>query len=427
MKCLKLLPVPIVDHPSRLIEASVTHADQYRPFLPKSCLSESVMLDDLALVIRHIRQFSKSKDTMMAYRTEANRFLNWCWLIAEKSIKEVSRSDAMEYLEFAIFPDPSWCAEKTANTHIYKSGKAEINPKWRPFVLESGSIYSQASVNAIFMRLSSLYESLLAEQAVEGNPVQSIRQKSSYTNRSVKRHDQFVLTDAEIKTCIDVCEQASYDAEEAYSAGECSYRNVLFSERDLFTFSLMLGCYMRVSEFVSNGISLPVHSDFHRDTDGNWWIRVLGKGNVERIIAVSDDVLQALMRYRDSLGLSPLPSPNEKVPLIPNLRDAEMDGAHVKIASLSPVTETSTVQRYMKEVFIRARKLMCDQNRSEDAYQLLTASCHYLRHTGISKDVQERRIEHVRDDAGHQSSDTTWSYVQAVDRERAASKRNRSS
>lgn len=422
----KLLPVPVIDHPARLLDSSITQAEKYRAHLPPCSLSEQEMLDDLLLVIRHIRQFSKSADTMKSYRTETNRFLNWSWLKAGKRITEMKREDVIEYLEFAIYPDPDWCSNQTASTHIIDpNGLRIINPLWKPFKLDPGAIYSQASINAVFIRLSSLYETLIAEEVVDQNPVQAIRQKSKFTNKSVKRHDQFVLTDTEIQFCIDVCEQASYEADEKQASGEGSYRDVLYAERDLFTFSLMLGCYLRVSEFVANDISAPLHSDFHKDNDGNWWLRVTGKGNQERLITVSDDVLNALMRYRDALGLPPLPSSGEKTPLIPNLRDAEVSGDSVSLKSLVTVSDVSTVQRYMKSVFSRARQLMASQGRFEDAYQLLTASCHYLRHTGISNDVQHRPIEHVRDDAGHNSSETTWSYVQAVDKERAASKRNR--
>ena len=41
-----------------------------------------------------------------------------------------------------------------------------------------------------------------------------------------------------------------------------------------------------------------------------------------------------------------------------------------------------------------------------------------MRHTGISRDVQVRPREHVRDDAGHASMATTDRYIQSDLRER---------
>lgn len=40
----------------------------------------------------------------------------------------------------------------------------------------------------------------------------------------------------------------------------------------------------------------------------------------------------------------------------------------------------------------------------DDASDLRTATVHWLRHTGISEDVKFRPREHVRDNAGHQTS-----------------------
>ncbi len=37
----------------------------------------------------------------------------------------------------------------------------------------------------------------------------------------------------------------------------------------------------------------------------------------------------------------------------------------------------------------------------EDMIKLKVASAHWLRHTGISRDVKTRPLAHVRDDSGH--------------------------
>ena len=50
-------------------------------------------------------------------------------------------------------------------------------------------------------------------------------------------------------------------------------------------------------------------------------------------------------------------------------------------------------------------------NQCEEAANLSVATVHWLRHTGISEDVQIRPREHVRDDAGHRSSITTDRYI----------------
>ena len=61
----------------------------------------------------------------------------------------------------------------------------------------------------------------------------------------------------------------------------------------------------------------------------------------------------------------------------------------------------------------------------DDAADLKAATVHWLRHTGISEDVKFRPREHVRDDAGHQSMQTTDRYIESDDRERHLSARKK--
>jgi hypothetical protein len=60
----------------------------------------------------------------------------------------------------------------------------------------------------------------------------------------------------------------------------------------------------------------------------------------------------------------------------------------------------------------------------EEAESLISATVHWLRHTGISDDVKIRPREHVRDDAGHSSSAITDKYIDIELRERHLSAKN---
>jgi hypothetical protein len=59
--------------------------------------------------------------------------------------------------------------------------------------------------------------------------------------------------------------------------------------------------------------------------------------------------------------------------------------------------------------------------KSDEAQDLASATVHWLRHTAISADVEERPREHVRDDVGHGSSVTTDRYIDIDRAERHAS------
>ena len=143
---------------------------------------------------------------------------------------------------------------------------------------------------------------------------------------------------------------------------------------------------------------------------------MVGKGNKLRIIAVSDTMLSALSRYREALELSPLPSPSESTPLIP------------KSKGKGPVESTRQIRRLIQACFDKAILRLQEKNQYDEANTLETATAHWLRHTGISDDVNKRGrpIMHVREDAGHNSIVTTEGYsdVETKDRHHSAKEQN---
>lgn len=148
-----------------------------------------------------------------------------------------------------------------------------------------------------------------------------------------------------------------------------------------------------------------------------YWIKVtkkvLDKGNKERDISVSDELLAALKRYRHSLGLTPLPSNIEQEPLLP------------KLIGQGGISNTRYLRALVQQCFDRAKQLMKQDGLREQAKELEIATVHWLRHTGISEDVKIRPREHVRDDAGHSSSAITDRYIDIERRARHSSARHK--
>ena len=164
--------------------------------------------------------------------------------------------------------------------------------------------------------------------------------------------------------------------------------------------------YLRVSELVADERSNPTMGDFRKDQDGNWWFHVTGKGNKDRTIVVSNEMLESLRRYRASMNLPPLPAAGEKTVLLRKTR------GH------GPISSTRQVRRIVQDCFDAAFERMKEQGLEDDANDLRTATVHWLRHTGISEDVKTRPREHVRDDAGHATMATTDRYIESDRRER---------
>lgn len=145
---------------------------------------------------------------------------------------------------------------------------------------------------------------------------------------------------------------------------------------------------------------------FAKDSSGCWWFTTVGKGNKERQIAVSDEMLASLTRWRLFLGLSALPSIADNSVLIPKLRGS------------GPMSDTAPLRRLVQQCFDLAAHQLSLNEDQEEAEGLREATVHWLRHTGISEDVKIRPREHVRDDAGHSSSATTDRYIDVERRER---------
>jgi len=244
--------------------------------------------------------------------------------------------------------------------------------------------------------LSSFFNYLVNEEYCNINPLAQIRQKSKYFRKQQGKKPIRRLSEL----------QWGYVIETAEKLADI---NPATHERTLFIMNALFAMYLRISELAASPRWTPVMGDFFMDLDGNWWFKTVGKGNKERQIAVSDAMLKALKRYRQSLSLTPFPSPGENLPLIPTYRGT------------GPITGTRHIRKIVQGCFDAAVDGLIKDGFKEEADQLMSATVHWLRHTGISEDVKTRPREHVRDDAGHGSSAITDRYIDIELRERHAS------
>jgi len=351
-----------------------------------------------------------SEATFNAYRRELERLLQWCGLIAKKNLRELKRTDIEAFIEFCQSPPLAWIATKKTPRYLTKEGERVPNHEWRPFVVTLSKVdikngkhpdpkqytISQKALQAVFAVLGSFFNYLIHEEYLGANPVSQIRQKSKYIRKQQNQRVIRRLSELQWGYVLETAAQMAAENSEKH-------------ERTLFIMNALYGMYLRISELAASERWVPQMGDFHRDMDGNWWFTTVGKGNKERQIVVCDAMLNALKRYRESLDLTPLPSPGESTPLIK------------KTNSPTAITSTRHIREIVQRCFDKAYENMVRDNLQEDAEQLTTATVHWLRHTGISDDVKHRPREHVRDDAGHGSSAITDKYIDVEKRERHAS------
>ncbi len=395
MKNDKEIPLPLFDSLENL-ETTAIDPSLYKNFCEA----------DFLISKKFLKSYSGSKGTFNSYRREVERLIQWCNLIAGKNLKALKPLDIESYINFCKRPPLTWISTSKPPRFIEQEEKRIPNPEWRPFVATiSKSAYhlgqspqvkkfkfTQSSIKEIFPILSTFFNCLLQEEYVNRNPVALIKRKT--------RFYQDQADTVKIRRLSELQWQYVIESAQILAAQNPKH------ERTLFIMSALYSLYLRISELTANNRWSPKMSDFFRDSDGNWWFMTVGKGNKKREIAVSDEMLKALQRWRRHLGLTNLPGLADNTPLLPKEKIPE------------PISSTNYIRRIVQFCFDFAMNRLRADNFEEEAVLLQEATVHWLRHTGISDDVKHRPRDHVRDDAGHSSLLITDRYIDIDRRER---------
>ena len=371
---------------------------------------------DYQHALNFLYSYRGSKETFAAYRRDIERFLQWSWFIREQSILKHKRQDIEAFIEFCIKPYKRWIGTKTVARFKNQNDhdRRVPNQEWRPFEaslskkeVRAGHTptkddyqCSQKSLKALFAILSSFYSFCQQEDICEVNPVALIRQKSKFLQKESPLTTVRRLTNEQWQMVLTMATKKAAD-------------NVKH-ERTVFILSCLYSLYLRISELTADERWTPTMSDFFKDNNGHWWLKTLGKGNKIRQIAVSNEMIKALTHYRTVyLHLSPLPVLGETTPLL----------GHSKNPNRA-ITDSRMIRRIVQTCFDEAAAKI-QKTSPEEADNLLVATVHWLRHTGISEDVKHRPREHVRDDAGHSSGAITDKYIDVELTARANSARKK--
>lgn len=412
MKC----PLPLFDDAIYLRELSGAKLIKAKPrtdSMPPG-ISEDDVVSDYRVIVDFLLSYSASPDTFKSYRREIDRFVLWAWFVRKEPLPGLKRMDIEAYLDFCKKPPLEWISTEIHRRFVDEQGLRVPNPSWRPFVAtvsksakRSGAVatekswtQSQSALKSTLAILRTFFEFLLDEEHVGRNPVAQLKSKARKAASSQRKKDVKRLTKLQAKSLFD-----ALDANQI-ALGPEQY------ERLRFMLSCLMSMYLRISDIAASGDRQPVQGDFFYKThnlpsgqEKTWWFRVLGKGNKLRQIPVSEDLLLALKRYRTSLGLSPLPAIGESLPLF------------LKAKGKGGLTSSRHVRSMLQKLFDEAYNLLKKQGLDEDADSLTACTVHWLRHTGISEDVQQRPLTHVQDGAGHSSLATTGIYIENDDYE----------
>jgi integrase len=337
---------------------------------------------DLQAIQAWLARFVDTPTTFSNYRKEAERLYLWAVFQLGKPISSLTHEDFLVYQHFLLDPQPreKWVA-----------GGGRKHPRgderWRPFY---GPL-SVSSQRQAMIILNVMFSWLVEAGYLAGNPLSLSRHRARRVKPRITRYLDPELWQ-EVKAFVEGLPRETNRERAHY-----------FRNRWLFTLLYLGG--LRISEVGENTMG----SFFcRRDRDGEerWWLEILGKGDKERLVPATNEMMVELARYRREMGLPPYPTPNEETPLaLPIGKSRE------------PLTRAA-LHGIVKKVFDGAADWLRQRG---DGYAvradlLERASAHWLRHTaGSHMADQQIDLRLVRDNLGHESLSTTSQYLHVDD------------
>lgn len=326
-----------------------------------------------------LAKYADSKNTLAAYRKEVERFLMWLGTRGLQ-LREVAIEDVLSYREFLKDPQPRelWCLEierrflKTGERNpafkpARKVGRymrdGQVNPNWKPFVAGLGEVAQRQALTVLF----GLGEFLAAIGYLSVNPFRAARKKAPPQTASVVRY----------------IERDSLSALVSYleSLPEVTEKEFATKERALFVVKFLFLTGLRRDEIVN------LRWEDIRQSRGQWWLAVTGKGRKAGEIPLNTNALEVLDRYRLAMHRGKFDGED----VGPVLRDL----AGVKGVSGKRLHD-----------IVKLAVAGCQDKR------LARVSAHWFRHSAASHMLESGLpLATVRDNLRHANISTTSGYI----------------
>ncbi len=327
--------------------------------------------NDIEAVSAWLAEYAEAAHTLRSYRKEVERLLLWATRSRGKALSRLTREDLLAYEAFLADPGEEWMSHE-----LPRHGS---NRRLFERALSAGSVRHAMGI------VSGLFGYLVAAGYLAGNPLALRRRRK--TGRKPARVERY-LDHVTWQFVLDFVENWSRE----------SVRDRQSYERVRWTLRLLHGTGLRASEVAK---ARATDLLFRR---GNWWLRVLGKGDVEGHVPVGAELMQAYARYRGFCGLPAVTSPDDASPLVMSIT-----GNHQ--ACLTP----TAIYLIVKDVFLRAAEAR-DADDPTAAAVLRRASTHWLRHTAATHQADAGTdLRFIQMNLRHASLETTALYLHAED------------
>lgn len=336
---------------------------------------------DLSQIYFWLEEYKNSPQTYKNYFRESYRLMLWCRYVSKKTLKELSKTDLHEYLEFLQNPQPKnfWCGK---NGLVQQSGRKSKD--WRPFTGKISASTLRLSVSI----LKSMFSYLVESRYLSYNPMKLIKKidlKSHDLNIRKARVQERILQADEWQTFLKAIKGLRENSEK-----EIEQKNLTS-----FIVAMLYLLGLRVSELEQS------NWNSFRETDGKWWFNVLGKGSKEAKIPVTKELLHYVQQFRIYLGLPKYPALEEEVPIL-------------YLPLKERLVRNRTIYSLLKKVGEKAAEFYPEDSVKHQ--KLKSISPHWLRHLAAShQDKAGLSLKTIQENMRHSSIATTQIYMHAED------------
>lgn len=393
---------PLFDTVQHLEDLADFHRHPSIPrFIDSLPQPSEVLRQDYEISRQFLLRYSDVSGTFTRFRGEVQRFLNYLWATARRTLVQTDADVVSAYFKTLKNPPKSWVNRGVFAAFVDADTLRAPNPAWRPFALRSkdeNAVYnaSQASLNASRTALQTFFKYLVAQQYLVSNPLDDVRRRDRKAKPQLA-HD----IEADVRRLTDW--QWAYLLESLIEAAAQNHKY----ERHLFVVVTLKSLFLRVGELAPRPLEddvdrIPVFGDFRRRViqgEEYWSYFVFGKGDKARSVTLPDAYLPYLRRWRVHLGLpGAMPDQGERNPILPSNHGNALGKRQV--------------QRTYEQAIVLTVNRMLDQDFIDEARQLeaIKSETHYLRHTGASQAIESGAdIRHVSEELGHASAAFTES------------------
>lgn len=331
--------------------------------------------NDAEAIESFLNEYRESPETLRSYAKEIERLLLWCIHVSKTNISSLRRGHLTAYQDFIKHPTPKkqWCGPSLSR--IKKDGA--INTDWRPFVKGLGANSLQKTIRI----LDSFFNYLVQMNYLIGNPLAVDRRRKKRNQAKSRIIDRYLELD-EIQATLNALSQCpANDETKKFQAIRAQYIILL-----LFYSGL------RIAEAANHTMGNFIQRE------GNWFLRVIGKGEKLREIPMPDELKEALADFRLKVGLSsPEPKFREKTPLIP-------------MQNLKQSISARRIDQILKWAFNLGANQF-EPNQPQKASKLRQASAHWLRHSYVTYLLDSGApLKVAQENAGHSDIGTTMHY-----------------